>query len=59
MNSGSQGGPLVIYDEMVANGNLNKDDYQRKIVENLQELFVKVQSYQPNPGGTLSKVDES
>jgi predicted ATPase len=42
---------------MVTNGHLNKDDYQRKIVEHLQELYVQVQSYQPNPGGTLSKVE--
>ncbi|XP_031549994.1 AFG1-like ATPase [Actinia tenebrosa] len=56
LNCGSQAGPLVVYDDMVANGNLNKNDNQRKIVENLQELFVKVQTYQPNPGGTLSKI---
>ena len=49
-------GPLKKYDEMVQNGKLRLDKYQRTVVEHLQRLYNDVVNYQPNNTGFLSKV---
>lgn len=49
-------GPVKKYDEMVQNGKLRLDKYQRTIVEQLQRLYNDAVNYQPNKTGFLSKV---
>lgn len=49
-------GPLKKYDEMVQNGKLRLDKYQRTVVEHLQRLYNDVVNYQPNNTGFLSKL---
>ena len=52
-----EAGPLKKYDEMVRNGKLKLDRYQRHIVEQLQRLCNDVVNYQPSSAGFLSKVE--
>lgn len=47
-------GPLKKYDEMVQNGKLRLDKYQRTVVEHLQRLYNDVVNYQPNNTGFLN-----
>lgn len=49
-------GPLPVYDKMVQNGELDKDDYQRTIVEHLQDLYTSSCKYEPSSQGIFSKV---
>ena len=51
-----EAGPLKKYDEMVRNGKLKLDRYQRQIVEHLQRLYSEMLDYQPSNTGFLSKV---
>ena len=51
-----EAGPLKKYDEMVRNGKLKLDRYQRQIVEHLQRLYSEMIDYQPSNTGFLSKV---
>ena len=54
--SNQETGPLKTYDEMVKNGKLRLDKYQRSIVEQLQRLYNDVVNYQPDNTGFLRKV---
>ncbi|XP_068698309.1 AFG1-like ATPase [Montipora foliosa] len=54
--SNQETGPLKTYDEMVKNGKLRLDKYQRSIVEQLQRLYNDVVNYQPDNTGFLRKI---
>ena len=51
-----EAGPLKKYDELVRNGKLKLDRYQRQIVEHLQRLYSEMLDYQPRDTGFISKV---
>lgn len=49
-------GPKIAYRSMVSSGLLKKDQHQNFLVDRLQDLFNKLQNYEPYQPGTLGKL---
>ncbi|KAF9986783.1 hypothetical protein BGZ75_001452 [Mortierella antarctica] len=47
-NSGPTG-PMAVYNELIAQGSLKEDDFQRTIIETLQEMHDRLKTYTPEP----------
>lgn len=45
--------PITAYKKRIALGQLQPDDYQMTVVERLQSLYNKIDSYEP-PSGTVN-----
>ena len=48
-------GPLQCLEEKIANGEIMLDDYQKKITESLQRVYVDIQGYTPPIKGLFSR----
>ena len=48
-------GPVKILNEKVSKGELMSDEYQIKVVEALEKVYLEVQGYEPEKPGFLSK----
>ena len=49
-------GPLAAYKSMIALNILRKDEHQVLLVEKLEELFRRIQNYEPYKPGAIGKV---
>lgn len=45
----SKTGPLEVLQQRVAMGQLTRDDHQMRVAEGLQEVFERIQGYEPQP----------
>lgn len=49
--------PITAYKKRIALGQLQQDDYQMTVVERLQSLYNKIDSYEP-PSGTVNWISK-
>ncbi|OAQ30256.1 AFG1-like ATPase [Linnemannia elongata AG-77] len=42
-------GPMPVYNDLIAQGSLKEDDFQRTIIETLQEMHDRLKDYNPAP----------
>lgn len=49
--------PITAYKKRIALGQLQRDDYQMTVVERLQSLYNKIDSYEP-PSGTVNWISK-
>lgn len=49
--------PISAYNKRIALGQLQPDDYQMTVVERLQSLYNKIDSYEP-PSGTVNWISK-
>lgn len=49
--------PITAYKKRIALGQLQRDDYQMTVVERLQGLYNKIDSYEP-PSGTVNWISK-
>lgn len=49
--------PITAYKKRIAFGQLQQDDYQMTVVERLQSLYNKIDSYEP-PSGTVNWISK-
>lgn len=49
--------PISAYKKRIALGQLQQDDYQMTVVERLQSLYNKIDSYEP-PSGTVNWISK-
>ncbi|KAF9914477.1 hypothetical protein BX616_008223 [Lobosporangium transversale] len=42
-------GPMAVYNELIGQGSLKEDDFQRTIIETLQDLHDRLMKYNPEP----------
>ncbi|KAF9118133.1 hypothetical protein BGW39_001459 [Mortierella sp. 14UC] len=45
----SNNGPMSVYEDLIAQGSLKEDDFQRTIIETLQEMHDRLKGYNPAP----------
>ncbi|KAF9968775.1 hypothetical protein BGZ70_007661 [Mortierella alpina] len=48
-DNSSPTGPMAVYDELIAQGSLKEDAFQRTIIETLQEMHDRLKTYTPEP----------
>ncbi|KAG0317976.1 hypothetical protein BGZ99_005933 [Dissophora globulifera] len=51
-------GPMTVYNDLIAQGSLKEDDFQRTIIETLQEMHDRLLTYTPEPIGAEAKEPE-
>ncbi|KAF8925389.1 hypothetical protein BGZ58_000853 [Dissophora ornata] len=60
--AGQLSGPMAVYNDLIAQGSLKEDAFQRTIIETLQEMHDRLMTYNPEPivpGGSKAPEKES